>query len=290
MLNVYLWDDVAVPKGVVQFCHGMSEYCGRYYPFAEFLNRNGYIVFGDDHRCHGKTETDANRGYHKGDVWSDTLKDLVGLHDYFRKQYKNLPFFFIGHSYGSFLGQAFLQQHTDIEGAVLTGTADMGAVAMTAATIATFPLWLFGQKWRPSFINKMSDLLFNGKYKPQTGAHLWLTRDTQEISIYEADPYAGINTSINFCWHMLNGVRKIYSAKALANLDPLVPVRVLSGSMDPIGGYGKKSGKLFEVYRKAGLDVEFKLYDGARHELLKEINKDEVYADILNFFNSVIAR
>ena len=89
---------------------------------------------------------------------------------------------------------------------------------------------------------------------------------------------------------MMNGLRKAYTKTALSNLDPLVPILVLSGDMDPIGGYGKKSEKLFKTYQNQGLDVSFKLYPGARHELLREINKEEVYQDILNFLDQIAIR
>ena len=289
-IHVYLWDDVIAPKGVVQMSHGMTEHCGRYDAFARFLNSKGYIVFGDDHRCHGKTEPDETRGHHKGDTWADTLEDLVMLHNHFHNLYKDLPIFFIGHSYGSFLGQAFLQRHTNISGAVLLGSAHMGEGASALATIGLFPIWLLASPCRPRFINKGSDLLFNGKYKPEKGPHLWITRDPVELENYDKDPLLNINTSINFCWRMMNGLRKAYTKTALSNLDPLVPILVLSGDMDPIGGYGKKSEKLFKTYQNQGLDVSFKLYPGARHELLREINKEEVYQDILNFLDQIAIR
>ena len=289
-IHVYLWDDVVAPKGVVQISHGMTEYCGRYDRFAKFLNSKGYIVFGDDHRCHGKTEPDETRGHRKGDTWSDTLEDLIMLHNHFYEIYKDLPFFFVGHSYGSFLGQAFLQRHTHISGAVLLGTAHMGKASSALAAMGIFPAWIFASSCRPSLINKGSDFLFNGKYKPEKGPHLWLSRDSKELEAYDTDPLLDINTSINFNFRFMNGLRKIYTKSALENLDPLVPILILSGDMDPIGGYGKKSEKLFEMYRDRGLDVSFKLYPGARHELLMEINKEEVYHDVLNFLEELSLR
>ena len=102
-LYTQLWDDVENPKGVVQLCHGMAEYLQRYDDFARFLNKNGYIVFGDDHRSYGRT--DNNAGICDGEYVGDTIKDLLFINDYLKKQYPGLPILFFGHSYGSCLGQ-----------------------------------------------------------------------------------------------------------------------------------------------------------------------------------------
>lgn len=105
-LYCYLFDKVENPKGVVMVVHGMGEHMGRYIHFAEYLNSRGYIVFGDDHRGHGFSETDADRGHHDGDMFSDTVKDEVFFLKYLEDRYK-LPVLFFGHSYGSFWGSRF---------------------------------------------------------------------------------------------------------------------------------------------------------------------------------------
>ena len=87
-LYCYLFDKVENPKGVVMVVHGMGEHMGRYIHFAEYLNSRGYIVFGDDHRGHGFSETDADRGHHDGDMFSDTVKDEVFFLKYLEDRYK----------------------------------------------------------------------------------------------------------------------------------------------------------------------------------------------------------
>lgn len=113
-IHCYLWDDVENPKGVVQISHGMCEYAGRYHETAQMFNEHGYIVFADDHRAHGNTETDENRGRHPGDIEKKTVKDLVFFYNWLKDRY-HLPQVLMGHSYGSFLAQDFLQQGTDVK-------------------------------------------------------------------------------------------------------------------------------------------------------------------------------
>ena len=67
-VHVYVWDEVSKPLGMVQICHGMAEHALRYDRFARYLNENGFIVFADDHRGHGKTDAE-HLGYSDGDIF-----------------------------------------------------------------------------------------------------------------------------------------------------------------------------------------------------------------------------
>ncbi len=282
-----LWEKVASPVGIVQISHGMSEYGLRYAEFARYLNAKGYIVFADDHRAHGRTESDKNRGRHKGNIFQKSLSDLVEIFNYLKKTYK-LPIFFLGHSYGSFLGQGFLSSNTTVKAVALLGTAYFNPSLALAGAIALRPIELLFRNYRPSIVNKLSDLLFNGRYKGDKGKSQWLTRDKQKRQEFIDDPMCGINMSINFDYYLM---RNLYSVNKKANLDKLnkdTPIGIFCGTDDPIGGYGKKAKNLYDLYKNSGVKrVEIKLYDGGRHEVLNEINRQEVYEDVLAFFNSV---
>ena len=68
-----------------------------------------------------------------------------------------------------------------------------------------------------------------------------------------------------------------------------MPVYFMSGDMDPVGECGKGVQKAYNNFLEAGMkDVSIKLYPGGRHEMLNEINKDEVYYDILTWLGSKI--
>ena len=112
ILQCYLWNDVKTPKGVVQISHGMAEHARRYDAFAQFLNANGYIVFADDHRAHGMTSTKQSKkgvyGYHKGDIYNDTVRDQVAITAHLKERF-GLPVVYLGHSYGSMVGQRYIE-------------------------------------------------------------------------------------------------------------------------------------------------------------------------------------
>ena len=131
ILQAYVWDDVKMPKGVVQIVHGMAEHARRYDDFAKFLNANGYIVFADDHRAHGNTEKKNDIGYHAGDIYGDSVKDELFITKYLSEKYA-LPVVFLGHSYGSFIGQRYLENDSDAVGVILSGSARQPGVVVGA--------------------------------------------------------------------------------------------------------------------------------------------------------------
>ncbi len=286
-IHCYLWDEVDNPKGVIQISHGMCEHGGRYDELARMFNAHGYIALADDHRAHGKTETDENRGRHKGDIESDTVKDLVFIYNWLKEKY-NLPQALLGHSYGSFLAQDFLQQGTDVRAVALCGTADMNG-AQTALALL-WPLELMCKDWRPSFVNKVTDLMFRPKYKGDTGESQWVTSDRERREQFNADPMANIAVSINFDWNMIKAFGKIYRSENIAKIHNDTHIGIFSGDMDPIGGNkSSKAKKLAKRYKDAGLEnVELHIYEGARHELHNEVCRAEYFKDLIAFFDAAI--
>lgn len=277
---VTVWDEVEDPKAVVMISHGVSEYGVRYDSFARYLNDRGFIVFCDDHRAHGRTEPPEELGRHTGDVFSDTVRDEVYFYGRLKEEY-GLPVFFLGHSYGSFIGQAFAQAGTDVRAIALLGSAHLGTEA-SAGKIVVAPLALLAGKWRPRMVNIVTDALFS--FKGDSGRSQWLTRDSVNRGEFIADPLCGIDLSIAFDYSMLCGVSSLYGKTAVAGLNRNTPVALFSGDRDPIGGCGKKVRKLEKFYRRYGVPVETHLYKDMRHEIINEIGKEVPRREIADFF------
>ncbi|MCQ2409478.1 MAG: alpha/beta hydrolase [Clostridia bacterium] len=284
-IYVTIWDDVDSPKGIIQFCHGMSEYAGRYGDFAEFLNKNGYIVFADDHRGHGRTEKDEKRGNHKGNVFKDTLKDQLFFREWIKKEYPDYPVFFVGHSYGSFLGQAFAQAGTDVKAIALLGTGYMRGT-FTLGKIALAPVCLVARNWRPKIVNYVSDRCFT--YKGDSGRLQWSVHDKAMREEFINGKYTHTDMSVGFSFYMMRETSKLYSKKAVAKLNPATVIGIFCGTDDPIGQYSKGAVKLDEFYKKNGFRTELKLYKEARHEVVFDISKDEARQDIVDFFDKFL--
>lgn len=283
-IHVTIWDDVSCAKGVVYILHGMSEYAGRYDQFARYLNQRGYIVFADDHRAHGRTESDENRGRHKGDVFKKTLKDAIYFYEWLQNEYE-LPVFILGHSYGSFLSQALAQSGLDVRAIALVGSNHMRDL-FTFGKIMLAPICLVASNWRPRIVNFLSDNMYH--FKGDDGKWQWVNSVKQRREEMFLDKYLHQSMSVGFDYHMMANTSKLYSKKALAKLNPATAIGIFSGGDDIIGEKGKGVKRLYDMYKSVGINCELNIYDGARHEVIYDHCKDRVQSDIADFFDKFI--
>lgn len=287
-LHCVVWDEVKEPRAAVQICHGMGENSRRYDRFARYLNDKGYIVFVNDQRAHGLTETDESRGHRDGFLFEDSLKDQLFIRDYLKKEY-NLPNIFIGHSYGGILGQAFYQQDIDSIGIMLLGSTYVPRFLSGLARVFLKPLHIVAYKTKLRIVNIAADKFFSLKYKGDKGESQWISRDLVRRQDFIDSPLCNISLSTNFYYSLIKGVYQTNSKKNISKMKKDIPLALFSGTMDPIGGWGKKVTKLYKFYKKKGVkDITFKLYEGARHELINELNYKEVFEDINSFIEKCL--
>ncbi len=287
VLQAYVWDDVKVPKGVVQISHGMAEHARRYDDFAKFLNANGYIVFADDHRAHGNTEKKNDIGYHNGDIFGDTVKDEVFITKYLKDKYC-LPVVYLGHSYGSFVGQSYLEHDNDAVGVILSGSARQpGAIVAAGKTLSNMATTIAGPAKKGKFMDKVSFGSFNRPFKKEGHNFAWLSRDVEQVKKYCYDEQCGYVMSNAFYKYFMAGLSDIYKKENLAKVKKDRPIAIFSGEKDPVGGKNACNVKKLEkMYKELGVEnVSIKIYEGARHEILNEKNNSEVYADMLAKIN-----
>lgn len=276
-----LWDNVSQPKGVVQICHGLGEHSARYEPFAEFLNANGYIAFADDHRAHGYT--DNGSGDCTGEPAVDTIQDLLFFSRWLHERYPDLPLVFFGHSYGSSLAHRFIQFESPICACVMTGVNWMPHGMLRAME----GMMSLAKSLAPGKLLTMTSDSMNKRFADRDVPHAWLTRDKEIRLAYEADPFCGTPSSLRFNHSMTKMMRQATDPDNLKKVPDALPIAMFCGEDDSAGGFGKGPRNALEAYRKAGKNATLKLYPGARHEVLNEINKDEVFGDILRFINGV---
>lgn len=279
-----LWEDVADPIGVVQICHGLGEYSGRYDHFARFLNANGYIVFADDHRAHG--HTDNGSGDCQGEPAVDTVQDLLFFNRWLRERYPRLPLIFFGHSYGSSLAHRFIQFPSSICACVMTGVNMMPHGMLKAMG----GLMYLAKSVAPGNLISMTSDSMNKRFPDRDVPHAWLTRDPEIRKEYEADPFCGTPSSLRFNHSMTKMMCQATDPKNLKKVPDSLPIAMFCGEDDSAGGFGKGPKTALEIYRKYGKNITLKLYPGARHEVLNETNRDEIYQDILSFLNSVVGK
>jgi len=278
-LTCYIWDKVENPKGVVQIIHGMQEYAKRYDHFAKYLNSVGLIVFASDLRGHGQTAIMHNLplGYSDGDIFMEILQDQIILTEYLNNKYK-LPITIFGHSFGSFISQRYMVENGfKIKNIILCGSTYTNSILYKSGYIVAKICKFFkGKKAKAKLIEKLS---FKQYAKPFPNGN-WLTRDDKVWEKYLNDDLCGKSFPNNFYWSFFKHARRNYDN--LKNIPFYVPILLISGTNDPV--MGKKGiHKLFYKYGIANKKVYLKVYPGARHELINEINKDEVFKDISDF-------
>ncbi|MEF9952140.1 MAG: alpha/beta hydrolase [Clostridium sp.] len=290
-LYTYIWNNVDNPRGIVHIFHGMVEHSGRYDDFARFLNLNGYIVISSDHRGHGETAGDGELGYIGEGGFDLIVKDKKFLSDYIKNQYKDLPLTILGHSFGSFIAQEYLIRYSsEIDGIIFSGSAkNDGLDIRLGYMVSSLQSKLLDDKKPAKLIDKMAFGGFNKSVKnPKTKCD-WLTRDHSQVRKYIEDEKCSFVPSINFYKNLFSGLINLYKEDRLKNIRNNIDILVISGGCDPVGKMGKSVKRLYSQYKDIGVNnTSLKLYDDGRHELLNEVNKDEVYEYILTWLNHKI--
>lgn len=289
-ISVYSWNEVEEPEAVLQIFHGMAEHAERYNRLARFLNSKGIIVIGNDHRGHGKTaQHNGKIGVIGKNGFYKIVEDEYMLTKQIKQQYDGIPVFILGHSFGSFVGQEYITRYgSEIAGIILSGTAaQVGAEVRLGKYLASIKARLTGEEKPARLIEILSFGTYNKRIvKPKT-LFDWLSRDEAEVRKYIDDEYCGFTCSAGFYYYFLDAMLNLYKESKLGGIPKNLPVYILAGREDPVGGYGKKTEKLYDILRDLGLaDLNMKLYKEARHEILNDINRQEVSEDILVWIKS----
>lgn len=288
------WQPAGKPRAVLQIIHGIAEYVERYDEFAAYLNELGYVVVAEDHMGHGQSiGTAGTRGYFAGG-WFAAVDDSVRLMKDTMAEYPDIPYVLFGHSMGSFMARTILAKYPDsgISAAVICGTGWQPRAALPGAIRLVEAVCRKQGERNPS--EKLQNLVF-GSYnrkveRPRTD-YDWLTRDGKTVDAYIAHPLCGFTASAGLLRDMMTGIRYIEEPGNLNNMRKDLPVLFIAGGDDPVGSYGKGVARAVAAFRKAGLsDVACRIYPLGRHEILNEINRDEVYTDVARWLDAALKK
>lgn len=289
-LYVYHWQpDAEIPvKGIVQIAHGMAETALRYERFAQALTEAGYIVYANDHRGHGRTAPSMEHlGYSGEDGFNWMVRNMAQISSHIRDTNPNIPLYLMGHSMGSFLTQKYMYEYPQlVDGVILTGSNGPRSLLRAGRAVAKVQMKLHGERHPSHLLNTMSFGSFNRAFKPNRTSFDWLTRDEAEVDKYINDPMCGFIGSASFFYQFFGLLQEIHSPANMERIPKDLPIYVFSGTQDPVGLHGKGVRKLLSLYEKLGFShVLAKLYPEGRHEMLNEINRDEVTADVIQWLN-----
>ena len=293
-----------IPQGdikcVLQISHGMSEYIDRYDEFARYLAARGILVVGNDHMGHGDSINSKDEfGYFAPKEWGVprkekgersssyyTVKDLLEVTKLAKKEAPGVPYVLLGHSMGSFLARRYMMEYgEEIDGAIIMGTGNQPKPLLnTAIGVSNFLRAARGPRHRSKAFAYLMFGSYNKKIEDSNNPYDWVTSDEEKLEKYNSDERSGFLFTMNGIETLLATIKYIQKERNIANIPKDIKMFFVSGEEDPVGEYGKQVEFVYNQYKEAGIkDISIKLYPGCRHEILNEVNRQEVYEDLYNW-------
>ena len=278
-------------KGIVQILHGMCEHIGRYDEFARFLVERGYVVAAHDHAGHGlSVKEESERGFFGlTDGYLNLIEDAHLMHKIVNKRYKNLPYFLLGHSMGSFVARCYaIKYGNEINGLLLSGTMGPQKLVDVGIQLTDNIIQKKGPMYRSRKINSLAFEFANIEFEPVKTKFDWTCSDEEVVLKNLNDPKTNFIFTATGFRDLFNLVKSCNDEKNIKNMPKNLPIYIFSGSEDPVGDNGEGVKKVYNMLKKVGCkDVTLRIYDGYRHEMLNEKNKNEVLNDLLDWIEIV---
>lgn len=291
----YSPEEGTLVRGVLQIVHGMAEYVERYEELAEFFAAKGIVVTGEDHLGHGKSvqqEKGGKYGYFcEQDPATVVVRDVHRLKKMTQKLYPDVPYVIMGHSMGSFITRNYMFRYgSGISAAIIMGTGMQPPVTLGMAKAAVCMQKLIcGSGHVSKLIDKLAFGSYNRRVRNPRTPFDWLSRDAARVDAYIADPLCGFVFTVNGFETLFELISRLYRKENLMQIPKNLPVLMISGTADPVGGYGSGVKRAYDSLAAAGLkNVKLKMYKGGRHELPNETNRDKVVQDIYAWMKGTV--
>jgi alpha-beta hydrolase superfamily lysophospholipase len=302
-LRKWLPDEGQKARAAVCLLHGMAEHSGRYAWIAGKLVEEGFAVWAYDQRGHGHTAADGFNPVAEGgslghcadkNAPEKVLDDLDAFIMQMHEAYPALPVFLLGHSWGSFIAQLYIEAHSEhISGCILSGTnCRQGGIFALGGVILPFFVLFRGVRARSKFINGLSGGAFNARFRPNRTPLDWCSRDEADVDEHLADPFCQQLSSVGFFRDTVRICKKTGKKREMEKIRRDLPVYIISGSMDPVGDFGAGPLRLVRAYQaELGMkNIEYVIYPGARHELFHETNKEEAAANVIKWLKKTVSQ
>jgi alpha-beta hydrolase superfamily lysophospholipase len=293
-IYVRRWLPETRPRATLLIAHGMSEHGERYAELARWLADRSWAVYAPDHRGHGKTANEGERGwFDEHDGFRRVVDDIRELALEISGGLDEAPLFLFGHCLGSLIALAFSGLYGDVlSGCVLEGIIEEPSRSQIAIgkLFSAMGCLVNGQMTSAPFLDSMSFRRKNDDFEPARTAFEWLSRDRDAVDAYAADPLCGFVCSYGFFRDLFKGFDLVFGpAGVMRDIPPSLAFYIVAGDRDPMGGSRGAVGRLAGRLRAAGVErVDERLYPGARHELLNETNRDEVIRDVEEWMKTAV--
>ncbi len=279
------------PSAVLIVGHGLGEHMDRYGEFANYMAEYGVLVAGPDHLGHGRTADDPERlgFFAEENGWQTMVDNLHILQDMEQEAHPGVPVFLMGQGMGALLVRCCTMDYSGgLRGVILCGCGDQPETLIrTAQVLAAAEEKRFGPHHRSLAVEKLLFGPFNRKFAPNHTKFDWLSRDESVVDAFIYDPLSGFVPTVSAFRDLLRGMAKAQNRRNQAQVMPDLPMFILGGEMDPVGGGGRNVQKMVHALQDAGVrKLTVKLYADSRHDLLHEPNRGQVYADILTWLGN----
>jgi alpha-beta hydrolase superfamily lysophospholipase len=283
-IHVQSWEPKGEALCVIQVLHGLGEHADRYARFAAAAAERGYVVCVHDHRGHGGHD-DAPGHFADTEGWHKVNSDTELVHEFIREQFQDLPIVLLGHSMGSFIAQTFAMHHgSQLSGLILSASTWPSRLQLVPARLlAQIEAWRLGARGKSALLDKLGFGNFNKPFTPARTGLDWLSRDTTEVDKYVADPLCGGPYSCALWLDLLGGLFELSSDHAITRIPSDLPILITGGESDPVGGDKGMTQLAMHYAQTSHQRLAVKIYADGRHEMLNEINRDEVTSDCLSW-------
>ena len=281
--------DAEKVRGSVVILHGMAEHHDRYNDFADFLNENGYDVFLYDHRGHGKDKKYEELGHFADNGgYRLVVSDAIAVLAYVGNNNRGDRLILFGHSMGSLIARIVISEFDTLDAVVIAGTTNPPALKTTmGCLLASCTKLLKGPGYRSPFLSNITTGYKSFSKISNRTKFDWLTRDNTVVGQYINDPCCGYLCTSAFYYDLIKLTSIASSVKTIRKVRTDLPILVISGIDDPVGGYGQEVSKYYALLQRYGYNAsQCVIYDECRHELLNELNKAEIINDILKWMNA----
>ncbi|NCF19624.1 MAG: alpha/beta fold hydrolase [Haliea sp.] len=284
---------VEKPSAIVQIVHGGAEHAGRYNGVAQALNEQGYTVYAEDHRGHGRTgEINTKLGdMGEANAFERVCDDVLSLGRRATTENPGVPLVIIGHSLGSLITQRILLQHSEeYAAAVLSGSPDIMGIA-AGAELVHAEVDRVGRDQVSEVLDAATVENFAAAIPDAESPYDWLSRDREQVKLYADDPWCGYALCTGVWQDLIAAMLVTTEVSAVAAaLRKDLPIYILSGSDDPVHADWTAIDRLAANYRDCGVqDITIKNYNGGRHEMFNEVNRDEVIAELLDWLVNTLS-
>ncbi len=275
------------PVGILHVVHGMAEHIGRYEEFMKIAAGAGYVVCGYDNLGHGKTAGDGELGFIAEENGYDFLaRDVLLFSERVKADFPGLPYFLMGHSMGSFIVRLACERYVKPEKLIVMGTGGRNPLAGVGLALIGLEERLHGKRYVSAFVDRLTFGSYNKTFEKlgERDELSWLTKDVGERDKYRRDPACGFKFTLGAMRDLVMLNRLVNRGEWFAVMGKAgIPVLLLSGEDDPVGGYGAGVKQVYERLKSSGADVRMKLYAGCRHEILNDDVRGDVVKEIVGF-------